>query len=115
MQESIQIKKTDDITVIKILENKLYQNAVTPFKEKMIDLLDQGNKKIIIDLSDVDVMNSSGLGILITAVTILKDNNGALRLINVSDRINNLLKITKLTTVFEIAESYDQAIKSLRS
>ena len=58
-------------------------------------------------------MNSSGLGILIGAVHVLKSNDGVLCLINVSDRIKNLLKITKLNTVFEIQDSFEKAVEVL--
>jgi len=58
-------------------------------------------------------MNSSGLGILIGAVTVLKNSNGCLCLINVSDRIKNLLKITKLDTVFNIYENFDEAASAI--
>jgi len=77
------------------------------------DLIDRGKKKVVIDLSNTEWMNSSGLGILIGAATTLKNNNGTLVLIHVSDRIMNLLKITKLNSVFNIADSYDEAVNSL--
>lgn len=80
--------------------------------DKINNLLDEGKNKIIVDLSNVDWMNSSGLGILIGAVTVIKNNNGALRLIKVSERIRNLLKITKLDTVFTIFDSFEAAVKS---
>ena len=66
----------------------------------------------IIDLENVEWMNSSGLGILISTVTVLRNNNGSLRLINVSDKIKNLLKITKLNTVFTLHDNYEQAVDS---
>ncbi len=77
------------------------------------ELIDKGKKKFIIDLAKTEWMNSSGLGILIGAITTLKNNNGKLVLIHVSDRIMNLLRITKLASVFEIADSLDDAINRL--
>jgi anti-sigma B factor antagonist len=76
---------------------------------KINQLIDDGKLKIVIDLKEVEWMNSSGLGILIDAVTVLKNNNGTLRLVNVSERIKNLLKITKLNTVFDIRDSMNEA------
>jgi anti-sigma B factor antagonist len=76
-------------------------------------LIDQGKKKIIIDLHEVEWMNSSGLGILIGAMTTLKNNGGTLSLTNVSDRIMNLLKITKLKNVFSIHSDVDTAINEM--
>jgi len=74
------------------------------------NLIDDGKKNIIIDLAEVEWMNSSGLGILIGAITTLKNNGGRLILVNVSERIENLLKITKLLTVFDIMKTVDEAI-----
>jgi anti-sigma B factor antagonist len=85
----------------------------TEINDKINQLIDEEKLKIIIDLDGVEWMNSSGLGILIGAVTLLKNNNGDLRLINVSDRIKNLLKITKLQTVFEVCQNFEEAAASL--
>jgi len=109
------VSEKDGIILLSLTGKIMGGPEANEINDKINQLIDEKKLHIIIDLENVEWMNSSGLGILITAVTILKDNNGALKLINVSERIQNLLKITKLTTVFEIAESYDQAIKSLKS
>ena len=109
------ISEQDGVVLLSLSGKIMGGPEANEINDTINHLIDQNKLHIIIDLENVEWMNSSGLGILITAVTILKDNNGALRLINVSDRIENLLKITKLTTVFEISESYDQAIRSLKS
>jgi anti-sigma B factor antagonist len=109
------VSEKDGIVLLSLAGKIMGGPEANEINDRINQLIDENKLHIIIDLENVEWMNSSGLGILITAVTILKDNNGALRLINVSDRIQNLLKITKLTTVFEIAASYDQAIKSLKS
>jgi anti-sigma B factor antagonist len=75
--------------------------------------IDQGKKRIVIDLAKVEWMNSSGLGILIGAIQTLKNNDGSLCLIHVSDRIKELLKITKLINVFDIKPDLESAIASV--
>jgi anti-sigma B factor antagonist len=75
-------------------------------------LIDEKKTKIVIDLKNVELMNSSGLGILIGAVTLLKNNQGGLRLIQVPDKIQALLKSTKLNTVFEISNTFEEAVAS---
>jgi len=75
-------------------------------------LIDEKKNKIVIDLKNVELMNSSGLGILIGAVTLLKNNQGGLRLIQVPDKIQALLKSTKLNTVFEISNTFEEAVAS---
>ena len=101
------------ITILHLSGKIMGGPEATEINEKINQLIDNDNKKIIIDLVNVDWMNSSGLGILIGAVTVLKNSNGCLCLINVSDRIRNLLKITKLDTVFNIYDNFDEAATAI--
>lgn len=103
----------DGITVLHLSGKIMGGPEATEINDEINRLIDSNNKKIVIDLINVDWMNSSGLGILIGAVTVLKNNNGLLCLINVSDRIKNLLKITKLNTVFEIYDDYNAAAAAI--
>ena len=84
----------------------------TLLHEKLHECIEKGTKKVIIDLADVDWMNSTGLGILISGLTTLRNNGGELKLANVTEKIQSLLAITKLVTVFEAYDSVDDAIKS---
>ena len=76
------------------------------------DLKEQGKANVVADLSKVKFMNSSGLGMLISAMTTMRNAGGDLRLANVADRIQSLLVITKLITVFKHFESVEDAAKS---
>lgn len=76
------------------------------------ELKDGGKKNVIVDLSKVKFMNSSGLGMLISAMTTMRNGGGDLRLANVADRIQSLLVITKLITVFKHYDSVEEAIES---
>lgn len=75
-------------------------------------LKEAGKKNIVVDLSKVKFMNSSGLGMLISGLTTMRNAGGDLRLANVADRIQSLLVITKLITVFKHYESVDEAVSS---
>jgi len=107
------ITEKNGITILHLNGKIMGGPEATEINEKINQLIDSDNKKIIIDLVNVDWMNSSGLGILIGAVTVLKNSNGCLCLINVSDRIKNLLKITKLDTVFNIYDNFDEAAAAI--
>ncbi|MFK7846149.1 MAG: STAS domain-containing protein [Rhodothermales bacterium] len=76
------------------------------------DLKEKGKKNVVIDLSKTKFMNSSGLGLLISGMTTMRNAGGDLRLANVADRIQSLLVITKLITVFKHFDSVDEAISS---
>ena len=80
--------------------------------DKLHEHIEQNRKKVVIDLAEVDWMNSTGLGILIAGYTTLRNNQGELKLANVTDKIQSLLTITKLVTVFEAYDTVDEAVKS---
>lgn len=75
-------------------------------------LKEEGKKNVVVDLSRVKFMNSSGLGMLISGLTTMRNAGGDLRLAHVADRIQSLLVITKLITVFKHYDSVDEAVKS---
>jgi anti-sigma B factor antagonist len=83
--------------------------------DKLRELKDAGKNNVVVDLSKVKFMNSSGLGMLISAMTTMRNAGGDLRLANVADRIRSLLMITKLITVFKHYESVSSAAESYES
>lgn len=82
--------------------------------DKLHELIEKGKTKIIADLGNVNWMNSSGLGILIGGLTTMRNNGGDLKLANVTDRIQSLLMITKLLTVFDAHDTLDKAVASFQ-
>ncbi len=82
--------------------------------DKLYEYIEQNKKRVIIDLAQVDWMNSTGLGILISGYTTLRNNEGELKLANVTEKIQSLLTITKLVTVFEAYDSIEEAVKSFK-
>ena len=84
----------------------------TALHDEIHELIAEKKLRVVIDLSKVDWMNSTGLGILIAGLTTLRDNKGDLKLACVTDKIQSLLTITKLITVFEAYDSVEQAIAS---
>ncbi|UCD63764.1 MAG: STAS domain-containing protein [Candidatus Zixiibacteriota bacterium] len=82
--------------------------------DKLYEFIEQNKKKVVIDLAEVDWMNSTGLGILISGYTTLRNTDGELKLANVTEKIQSLLTITKLVTVFDAYESVDEAVKAFK-
>ena len=72
----------------------------------------EGKKNFVVNLQSVDLINSSGLGILISNLTNVKNNGGDLRLSNLSQKIKQIFQITKLATVFKQFETVEDAVKS---
>lgn len=106
-----QVSERDNVVIISLSGKIMGGPEAGEINDLINNLIDKSKKRIIIDLEKVGWMNSSGLGILIGAITTLKNSGGKLIIVNVSERIENLLKITKLTSVFEIEQDIDSAIK----
>ncbi|MCK4559168.1 MAG: STAS domain-containing protein [Calditrichia bacterium] len=109
------VSEQDDIVIISLNGKIMGGPEATEINEKFNQLIDTKKLKIVIDLKNVEWMNSSGLGILIGAVSLFRNNNGQLRIINVSERIQNLLKITKLAGIFETSSSLEEALSSFKN
>jgi len=80
--------------------------------EKLYALLGRGQLKVVIDLGQTDWMNSSGIAILIHHWKKFNDAGGKLKLANLTRKIEKIMVIAKLTTVFDVFDSLDDAIKS---
>ena len=82
------------------------------FKDAIYRLLDQGINKVVVDLADVKRMNSSGLGILISALTSLRHKDGDMKLSGINELMEGILVMTKLDTIFETFETAEGAAQS---
>ena len=81
-------------------------------KDKMQSLMQQGKKKVVLNLGDVSYVDSAGLGAIVGSYATLNKNGGMLKLVNTTKRIKDLLSITKLLTVFECHDDEAAAVKS---
>jgi anti-sigma B factor antagonist len=82
------------------------------FSSTLKQLLHEGFSRVIVDLGRVTWVNSTGLGILISGYSTLKRNEGEMKLLNVSDRIESIFMVTKLYSVFESFKDESEAIAS---
>ncbi len=84
-------------------------------RDELQRLKDEGKKNVVVDLSKAKFMNSSGLGMLISGLTTMRNAGGDLRLAHVADRIQSLLVITKLITVFKHFDTTEEAVQSFET
>jgi anti-sigma B factor antagonist len=98
------VKITGDIT--------LNKGGDVLLKDKVQSLLQQGQKNIVLDMSGVSYVDSAGLGELVQAYATTKNRGGALKLLNVTKRLKDLLVVTKLLTVFDSYEDEASALAS---
>ena len=99
--------------IIELKGNVMGGDDTKDFNNLLHKLIDEEKTRVIIDLGDVKFMNSSGLGMMIGGLTTMKKANGQYKLANVTDKIESLLIITKLITIFEHYDSVDAAVESL--
>jgi anti-sigma B factor antagonist len=78
------------------------------------ELLDDGRRKIVLNLADVNYIDSAGIGELVTAFTTVKKNGGDLKLLYLTKKVHDLLQLTKLFTVFDVYSDENTALASFR-
>jgi anti-sigma B factor antagonist len=83
-------------------------------KDKLHSLLNQGRKDVLLNLAQVSYVDSAGLGAIVGAYTTMTREGGSLKLANITKKLQDLLSITKLLTVFDTFESEDEALRSYR-
>jgi anti-sigma B factor antagonist len=81
-------------------------------KDKMRSLIQQGHKKLLLNLGDVSYVDSAGLGEIVQAYATVNKDGGKLKLLNMTKRIKDLLSITKLLTVFDTFDNEAEAVAS---
>ena len=102
----------DGVIVILLEGNVLGGPDATMLNDTLHKLVEKRKKKIVVDLSKVQTMNSSGLSMLINGLTTMRNAGGDLKLAAASKKIESLLVITKLSTVFEVHPSVKKAVGS---
>ena len=110
----LKTKDVKGVTLIELKGNVMGGPDASSLNEELHKLIDGGKKNIVVDLGDVKFMNSSGLGMLIGALTTVRNAGGQLKLARASEKIESLLIVTKLITVFEHFEKVDEAIGSFK-
>jgi anti-sigma B factor antagonist len=110
---SYTIKTTDqENTAIIAFEGKLMGSEKTEFHAKIKEMIEEGTTTIIGDLSGVDFLNSTGLGMFIAALTSLRKVDGDFILCGASDKIESLFRVSKLFTIFNYYPTLDKAKKA---
>jgi anti-sigma B factor antagonist len=102
------------VTVIQLQGNLMGGPDASSLNAKLHQLAEEGKKHIVVDLTAVQFINSSGLGLLIGGVSAMKNAGGALKLAGASEKILSLITITKLTTVFENFPTVQAAVASFK-
>jgi len=102
-----------DVAVLDISGRITLGEGNVMLREIVRELADKGNKKLILNLGEVQYIDSSGVGELVKTHTTVRNQGGRLKLVNLNKRVNDLLQLTRLSAVFDIEKDEASAIKSL--
>ena len=112
MSMKISTRQVDGVTVVDCSGRITLGEGSITLRETVSQLLSQNQKKILLNLADVNYVDSSGIGELVSAFTTVRKQGGDLKLLNLTKKVHDLLQITKLYTVFEVKDDEAAAIKS---
>jgi anti-sigma B factor antagonist len=109
---AITTREVDHVTLLDIRGRITLGDETDTLRTAVRDLLARGKKKIILNLADVDYIDSSGVGELVGSFTAVRNAGGELKLLNLTTKVHDVLQVTKLYTVFDIRDDEFKAVKS---
>jgi anti-sigma B factor antagonist len=110
----LKARRLDDVVILDLSGRITIGEGTLVLRDQIKKLLDGGDRKFLLNLADVDYIDSSGLGELVTAFTAVRNYQGQLKLLNLTRRVHDLLQITKLLTVFDVFNNETEALKTLK-
>ena len=105
-------RQAGDVTILDLSGEVRIGDSSVALRNSVRSLADQGKTKLLLNLAGVKYIDSSGIGELIANYTTVSRQGGQLKLLNLTDKIQNLLVITKLLTVFDAYDNEAEALKS---
>lgn len=110
---NLQEKSIGNVLVVTPQENRIDALVATDFKGRLVDLINQGHGKIVLNMNHVDFMDSSGLTAIISTFKTVSSTGGELVVCSLGSGLVSLFKLTKLDKVFQVFPSEDLACKAL--
>jgi anti-sigma B factor antagonist len=108
MELAIDVRRVDSHAVVDV-KGEIDVYTAPKLRENLIELVSEGSYNVVVNLEDVDFLDSTGLGVLVGALKRVKAHDGTLSLVCTQDKILKIFKITGLTKVFDIHDSVDEA------
>jgi anti-sigma B factor antagonist len=108
-------RSVGDVTIIDLNGKMTLGEGDELLRDKVNSLIQQGQKKLVLNLAEVPYIDSAGLGEIVRTYTTVSRQGGALKLLSLTKRIQDLLSITKLLTIFETFDTEAEAVKSFGS
>lgn len=104
------VSKQGDVTVVEV-EGQLIVGNRQELKQKVLEDLEGGARKFVVDFANTGYIDSSGLGVLVSLSKKIREQGGELRLSSLNEDLRTLFELTKLDTLFRIADDKDSALE----
>ena len=105
-------RQANGVTVVDVSGRITLGEGSATLRETVRDLLNRGQKKILLNLGEITYIDSSGIGELVSGFTTVTNQGGQLKLLSLTKKVHDLLQITKLLTVFDVHDEETSAIRS---
>lgn len=106
------VRLVDSVTIMDVSGRITLGEGCTQLRELIREQLSKGNKNVLLNLGDVSYIDSSGIGELVSSYTAVSNQGGSLKLLNLTKKVQDLLQITKLYTIFDVHDDEAKAISS---
>lgn len=107
---SFEVSKSGDVTLVEV-EGQLIVGNRQELKQQVLEQLEDGDRKFVIDFAETGYIDSSGLGVLVSLSKKIREQGGELRLSSLNEDLRTLFELTKLDTLFRIADDKEQALE----
>jgi len=108
---SLHVSRDGDVVIVEI-EGQLIVSNRQELKQRVLDEAEGGARKVLIDFARTGYIDSAGLGVLVSLAKRLRELGGDIRLANLNDDLRTLFELTKLDTLFQIADTREHALES---
>ncbi len=112
MSMKVSTRQVDGVTILDLSGRIVLGEGAVQLRDAVKELTAKGQKQILLNLSDVNYIDSSGLGELVSAYTSVRNAGGELKLLGLTKKVHDLLQITKLYTVFDIKDDEASAVSA---
>ena len=109
---SVSVRQHDGVTILDVKGKVTLGTGDIALRDAVQSAVNSGATKVVINMSGVSTIDSSGVGELVSSYTHATNRGGKLKLCNLPDKINDILTITQLITVFDVYDSEEEAVRS---
>jgi anti-sigma B factor antagonist len=110
----IEKRKKGNVTIIDLKGKILFGDGIDELRQSINGAIKDNEKQLVLNFAEVPYLDSTGLGEVVRSYTTLKKEGGTVKIANLTNKVKDLMMVTKLITVFETFENEDEAVKSFK-